>query len=170
MCNVIGADGESRRNHGRDELNKKLRSYGHVVFDPQIDETSHGRPYDYAIDGPAEQLARAKAYVHVYQLGSETFGGVTMLEIMRDVSLGKQVVLWLTGAVNEKNRPVFEPAGWDEESIGGAATRAHAKQMLKQGSSMRANLIDFTAGAKNLKVVRTIEEVEEALRSFGVKI
>ncbi len=170
MCNAINHEGQSVRNPHRDELNARLKSAGHSVFDPQIDETTHGRPYKYEIDGPAEQKARADAHVTIYELGEETMAGVTMLEILRDVGIGKQVILWLSGELDGKGKPQFKPAGFNPDSITDPATKAHAVQMVKQGNSMRANLLDFTKGSSRLRVETTLDGVVASLKQFGVRI
>ena len=170
MCNYVGAEGSLARNPRRDELNNQLRAKGHEVFDPQIDESTHGRPYNYDIDGPAEQNARAKAHVLIYQVGSETMAGVTLLEVENDVKSGRKVILWLSGEIDSKGRPLFKPLGLNPESITDSATKAHVLQMLKQGNSMRANLLDFTKEATNLRVVATEGGVIGALKEFGIRI
>lgn len=170
MCNYIGEDGTLQRNPLRDALNRKVRAHKNTVFDPQIDEISHGRAYNYAVDGPAEQKAREDSDVLLYQIGSETMGGVTMLEIIRDVTLGRKVILWLTGDKNDKGKPVFNPLGFKPDTITDVATKAHALQMHKQANSMRINLLDFINGAKNVRVAETEDAALGCLRQFGVRI
>lgn len=170
MCNVIGGDGKSVRNTGRDALNKRLTAAGHHVFDPQIGEESHGRPYDYNIGGPAEQKARRDADVLLYEIGDATMAGVTMLEVLKDVGSHRKVIVWLSGELDGKGRPQFKPAGYNADSISDPATKAHAQQMVKQGGSMRANLLDFTKGTENLRVVKSEDAAVLAFREFGVKV
>ena len=167
---MIGSDGKNARNPNRDALNKRIKERGYEVFDPQIDEVSHGRRYDYTIDGPAEQAARKGAYVTLYELADGTQAAVTQLEILNDVIAGKRVILWLSGEPNGKGKPQYKPAGFNADNISDPATKAHALQGVKQGNDMRANLIDFTKGKSNLRTVRTFDEVIAAFRQFGIKL
>lgn len=166
MCNLRDRNGVMQRNPNRDELKTAFEVAGHTYYDPQI----WGREYVYETDGPAEQHARATATVLFYEIGHETFAGVSMLEIMRDVATGRPVIIWLSGQVNEKNRPVYDPAGIDLTSIGSKATLGHVQDMIKQANSMRANLLDFLKGAENVRFVRNLTEARKAFAEAGIKI
>lgn len=170
MCNVANASGELVRNPNRDALGAKLRDAGYDVFDPQIDVFSHGREYDYDIDGPAEQAARAAAEVTLYEIGEGTLGGVTMLEVLNDVDKGRKVIVWFSGSFDERGRPVFAPAGFKPESITDPATKRQLGEYMKQGTTMRSNLVAFLKDAPNVAIARSESELEAAFQGFGIRI
>jgi len=106
--NYIDENGEDQRGTGRDYLNQLFdedsdidgdgkSDNGSIVFyDPQIHEDTHGRKYDYAIDGPTEALARDLSEIAIYEIANTTLSFVTMMEIIRDVAKGKKVVFWMS--------------------------------------------------------------------------
>jgi hypothetical protein len=163
-CNAIDAVGDKVRNVGRDALNDWLNEQGILFFDPQIHEDTHGRGYDYDIDGPAEQQARQVAKVTLYEVTPDTLGGVTCLEVLRDVLSDKQVVLWFSGpseAFDAKGRAKFTPA-IDLSNVDGLAA-IHLAQYVDAGTKLRANLMAFIKGRDNVIIVRSLEEAQRAI-------
>ena len=163
-CNAIDAVGNKVRNVGRDGLNDWLNELGIPFFDPQIHEDTHGRGYDYDIDGPAEQKARKLAKVTLYEVAPDTLGGVTCLEVLRDVLSGKKVVLWFSGpdsAFDAKGRAKFTPA-IDLSNVEGLAA-IHLAQYVDGGTKLRANLMAFIKGLDNVIIVRSLEEAQRAI-------
>lgn len=164
-CNIITADGKKARNTGRDELNAWLDTLDVAFFEPQIHEDTHGRGYDYDIDGPAEQAARKAAKVTLYELAPDTMGGVTCLEVLRDAMSGKTVVIWLSGdKFDAKGRPVFAPNIYVATTEDLAAV--HLGQYVENGTKLRQNLLAFTKGLPNVTVVKSLDEVKTTLTAL----
>ncbi len=163
-CNALNDDGMLVRNTTRDGLNAWLDQLEIKFYDPQIHPDSHGREYVYEVDGPGEQAARAAAKVTLYQLGDETLGAVTAMEIVRDALSGKKVVLWLSGSKDEKKRPQFKPAGKlaSEDKVVTAALAEY----VKAGTNVRKNLVAFLSGLSNVKIVATEDEAKAAIQEF----
>ena len=175
-CNVIDANGAKIRSIGRDELNDWLETMGLKFFDPQIHPDTHGRDYDYDVDGPAEQSARANAKVTLYEIATDTLGGVTIMEILRDAALDKPLVVWFSGAdeaFDAKGRPSFMPhftMPAKEDDGSNDWLLAHLGEYTKAGTSMRRNLKDFLKAAPNVTFVRTLEEAQAAIETLLQKI
>ena len=162
-CNVANASGKMVRSTGRDELNAWLDGREINFFDPQIEESTHGRSYDYDIDGPAEQAARAAARVTVYEIGPDTMAGVTHLEALNDAATGKKVVVWFNGGLDEKGRPSFVPEG--APASDNALVATHLAQYTKNGTALRRNLRDFLKAFPNAVVVTSLEDVQNAINN-----
>lgn len=162
-CNAITPTGTLGRNTARDSLNAWLDEKGIPLFDPQIHPETHGRDYDYDQDGPAEQAARAAATVTLYQIGDETQAAVTCMEIVRDALTRKQLVIWLSGSTDAKNRPLFAPAGSPQSD--NPVVAAHIAEYLKNGTNVRKNVVAFVSGLPNVTVVRTEEDAKRAIQA-----
>lgn len=164
-CNCITTEGTKVRNTARDSLNGYLAENDIFYFDPQIHPDTHGREYNYDVDGPGEQTARSLAAVTIYQIGDDTLGAVTGLEAVRDAVGGKKVVLWLSGEHDAKNKPMFVPQGVNTEGLD-PATKAHLGEYVSGGQKLRQNLRDFIKGFSNVRVVRTEDEAKAALQEL----
>lgn len=157
-CNLINAEGALVRGTGRDKINKKLSEEGIYFFDPQIEVETHGEPYNYEKHSTTEQLATQLSEVDLYEL-SETFGGVTQLEIIRDlIKPGSKRIVFINGEE-------FSPAGIDDNE---AAQKAHFKEYTKNGNSLRKNFLTFMMEMKNNGMPVKILENEEEFNSSDV--
>jgi len=172
MSNIITETGETIRNDHRDGITARVKKAGYRVFDPQI----WGRKYDKATDGPNERNARKEAYVMVYELGSQTDCHITMDEIRADALLGRRVIVYITGTVNEKGYPVFDPAGFKPDTIADEVTRLHSENGNNRATARRRDLIDWIkeehklGNLRRVRIATTEDGVINELRDFGIRI
>ena len=172
MSNIITETGETIRNDHRDGITARVKKAGYRVFDPQI----WGRKYDKATDGPNEGNARKDAFVMVYELGSQTDCHITMDEIRTDALLGRRVIVYITGKVNEEGYPVFDPAGFKPDTIGDKVTRLHAVNAINRATSRRADVIGWIrqehklGNLRRVRIAMTEDSVINELRDFGIRI
>ena len=174
-CNAIDESGSSIRNERRDSLNTRLDAAGTPFFDPQIHDTTHGRGYNYDLDGPAEKAARAAAQVLLYEIGDDTIAGVSHLEIIRDALSGRPVIVWNSGGSDDRGRPDFRPRGIDTSKpvtrmLLGKTVLAHLAQYEKTGKQLRYEVQAFLMGIDNAHFVRSEDEVVAKLRELGIEI
>ncbi len=92
---VVGA--ERWRNTGRDLLMQLLDEQGISWFNPEIHESTHGRRYNYEIDGPVEQAALDNAQVIVLELSNLTPAPSTMIEALKYAIMGRRLVVVFDG-------------------------------------------------------------------------
>lgn len=148
-CNYVDADGVEQRNVDRDNLISFLNENGVWVFDPQIHPDTHGREYKYSLDGDTEKKAIDYSKTDLIQIKPESFGGVSMLEALKDRNFtdGKRII-WMSGGVDE-----FRPSGLDGT---GAAGESLKKECIKSGRALRGNFLDmFGMRDKEGNVVKT---------------
>lgn len=176
-ANMIVASGPEMLvlNMHREPLNDFLDARAIPFFDPQIHPITHGRAYDYEIDGPAEKAARKAAKILVYQMGDESMGVITDKEIREDVLAGRDVIVWFTGQFNDKGRPMFVPRGIELSSSVKTLTgtrevpphpvvAAQLTEFQKAGTQLRAELWDFLKDRGNVTITGSSAETIEAVR------
>jgi hypothetical protein len=88
----ISREVETTRYEGRDEFNGMLSDRGIKLYDVQVDLETHGERYVYEKHGPAEELAREVAPVHVYFISDKNLSPVTHAEIGEEAGLQKKRV------------------------------------------------------------------------------
>lgn len=164
-CNVIRL-GKIVRNTGRDELNAWLSAKGIYFFDPQIHPDTHGRDYEWEIDGPAEQTARSVAQVTLYELRSDTMCAVTCEEILVDAYSGKRLIIWLNGDKDSKGNLLFSPDGI--ESFLPPVAEAYLKDYIGAGNKLRKNLITFVKMLSNVTICNSLQEVQQAIQEVSL--
>jgi hypothetical protein len=137
-CNYVLEDGSVARNPVRDAINDELVRRGIIFFDPQIHKDSHGRGYDYKIDGLSEKLATKASKNDLFVLDARTTGGVTTMEIIRDKnrpgSEGNERVVFFNSADHTTR---FEPLGLNTE----AGRIQQCKQFEKNALQMRKEFL-----------------------------
>lgn len=180
MSNFVDPTGKLVRNKTRDELNQWLNSQGIYFYDPQIHPDTHGRNYNYDVDGPAEKAARAAAKVLIYQIGSETQSIGTSFEILTDVAAGRKVIVWFSGPL-EKGKPIFAPFGLEQlpvirNGFGHSkkveqhpAVTAQLAEFKKGGTQVRKELIAFLENKPNVVFAYNLNAVLQALVSAGFR-
>ncbi len=172
--NTITGGGGTARSIGRDRFNTWLDSLEVPFFDPQIHPSTHGRSYDWSVDGPAEKAARAAASVLFYQIGDDTIAGVTALEVIKDGVSGRPVVVWFSGARSEKGKSLFLPRGvrlpptvrtmfGERKASQPPAVAAHLQAYEKAGNQLRAELVAMLADHGNVVFVTDFEEAKKAV-------
>ena len=164
-CNVIDKEGNNVRNTERDQLNTWLNDQNIPFFDPQIHPDTHGREYDWDIDGPAEKSARDNADVTIYQIGNDTQAVSTCLEVIRDAGENKNVILLLTGNFDTKGNPIFEPEV--EIPDDGSTISVHLKQYVDNGNKGRKNILAFVKNDPNVTICITLQEVQAAISNYS---
>lgn len=179
--NIITGGGETVRNSGRDQFNTWLDTEGIPFFDPQIHPITHGRSYDWNVDGPSEKAARAAASVLVYQIGDDTIAAVTALEVMKDAMAGRPVVVWFSGLLSEKRKPTFTPKGvrlsptartmfGNHKASQPPAVAAHLNAYEKAGNQLRAELVALLADHSNVVFVTDLKEAKRVVASLVDKV
>lgn len=159
-CNYIDSMGKETRNTGRDTINDLLEAEGINFFDPQIDKETHGRGYEYSIDGKSENLARVKSTVDLYELNPFSFGAVTQIEIIDDIrhNEGEQVIY-----LNRQQEKFFTPLGMDNPD----AQAKHFGQYVKAADIFKTYFKGFAE--KQGKDVIHIFESEDEYNNFQVQ-
>ncbi len=165
-CNIQAPNGPVR-NPGRDRLATWLDERGYSYFDPQIHPITHGRDYQWELDGPNEKSARESAQLRIYEITSTTIGAVSMLEIMDDALHGRRSIVWFHGG------RTFAPIGLGtrDELRGNTVLRqqvgelaySHLLAYVNAGRLLRNELDIMVADAPHIIVVDSYEELKEAI-------
>ncbi len=160
--NKMTRNGKLTRNTGRDGIHALLETQGVNYFDPQIHPETHGRDYDYGVDGPAEQSARKVAKVLMYEVGDGAQGVVTALEVINDALAGKQMIVWLNSPTDPQGKLTFNPdvdmaAATDPGVVG------HLKEYVKNATNLRNSLRAFVKDRTNVRVCLTEADVVSAI-------
>jgi len=148
--NYIDENGVGQRGIGRDYLNRlfdadkdidgdgKSDDDSIVFYDPQIHLDTHGREYNYNIDGPTEALARDLSEIAIYEIANTTVSFVTMMEIIRDVAKGKKIVFWM----GDKFIPIKPNHEGDKDKLA-KILEVHLATFFKAESSARSYFMKF---------------------------
>lgn len=137
-CNYIGEDGVGKRNDIRDGINTRLTEAGVFFFDPQIEESTHGRGYDGQTDGPTEKSATSKSKNDLYVIDPRTLGAVTLLEIFRDWrDPDARRVVWFANPDGEEGSADFNPLGLENPT----AQAVHLTEYFKRANQMRREVL-----------------------------
>lgn len=162
--NVMTAAGDLTRNTARDGIHALLAQLAVPFYDPQIHPETHGRDYNYDVDGPAEQAARAASKLTVYELGGGAQGCVTAMEIISDAAAGKNLLVWLNTPAADGKGLAFTPA-LDLATIADKAALGHAKEYIKNGTNLRKSLKSFLAKYPSVTVVSSEAEALSAIQA-----
>ena len=168
-CNIQAPEGPIR-NPGRDPLAKWLDSHDWSYFDPQIHPKTHGRDYQWEIDGPQESLARKIAKLRVYEITSTTIGAVSVMEIMDDARRGRKSIVWF----NEGHE--FAPIGLGDRAtlrenetlraeLGDLAF-SHLDAYVNAGRHIRLELPQMLADSPHILFVDNLPELKTAITFF----
>jgi hypothetical protein len=165
-CNIQAPDGPVR-NPGRDRLAVWLDEQAYSYFDPQIHPTTHGRAYQWELDGPNEKLARETAKLRIYEVTATTIGAVSMMEIMDDARHGRKSIVWFHGGrsfapIGLGNRDELRDNSELRQQVGELAF-SHLLAYVNAGRLIRNELTIMMADCPHIIMVDNYEEVKEAI-------
>jgi len=176
--NNLDENGIQQRGKGRDFLSHLIQQDGDmdgdgfqdddsiVFYDPQIHEETHGRGYNFSVDGPTEALARDLSAVNVYEIGNRSLSIVTMMEIICDVAKGKKIVFWM----DDRFIPV-EPNTKDGKETVNQIIEKHIAVLVKAEKDARNYFMKFVnefnkvTARKNPVIVEYTAEEENDLKN-----
>ncbi|MDJ0838555.1 MAG: hypothetical protein QNK37_18705 [Acidobacteriota bacterium] len=171
-CALWTEDGE-QRNTGRDSLAAWLNAQGISYFDPQIHISTHGRDYEWDIDGPVEKKVRQDARMRIYEISPLSLASVTMFEVFDDARRGRRSLVWFHHG--EDYAPAglgnFQEVAANEklaEQVG-PLVHAHMVGFLKAGRRMRKELVAMLDDCPSITLAGSEDEVRETIsREFSL--
>jgi len=168
-CNIQTTHGPIR-NPGRDPLADWLDELGLSYFDPQIHPSTHGREYEWELDGPREKQAREEAKLRIYEITATTIAAISMLEIMDDARHGRVSIVWFNDGRN------FVPLGlgarnefMNNEALRqevGETAYSHLLAYINSGRQLRGEIANMLADSPHVIFVDSLEEVKATIFSF----
>jgi hypothetical protein len=163
-CNYVSLvpqDGRfSIRNDRRDALRAWAIDQGLDVFEVQVDVETHGREYNWELDGPQEKRARKLAKLRVYQILPDAISVISHIEVLADVIAMRRSILWLP------NGNFFIPQGLGECKT----IRENAKLLVQVGPVYYSHLELYANAGRQIRneLSRFLDEIQESIRvHFG---
>ena len=157
-CTIQTAAG-GVRNVGRDELAAWLDDQKVGYFEVQIHQDTHGRGYDWGLDGPNEKKARSEAKLRVYELRPDVLSVVTAMEILDDARRGRQSIVWFHDGgetfaphgLGDRDQLKADSATWTESA--GQLAYQHLYAYVNGGRALRNELKAMLADAPTIHFV-----------------
>ena len=165
-CALWNEEGE-QRNTGRDPIAAWLDEQGLSYFDPQIHMSTHGRDYEWELDGPVEKKVRLEAGMRIYEITPYSLASATMFEIFDDARRGRRSLVWFNHGDD------YAPAGLGnfkvvaandvlKEQVG-VLVHAHMVGFLKAGKRMRMELCAMLDDCPQITIADSEAQVRDAI-------